>query len=166
VNKKQEDCGVPLPHLPTTWHDLCTEGLLLLCLVVSSFTCTIKPVANFVGAANLTCDCSCSLLTALAENHPDQEVCLQSYFGEKCGIESIGTYDKLSLAEYRALQEKGAPRAIPTMCVLTIKPDKMFNPFHAKFWIVILGNHEDCIWSKSEWYAPVLRSNTKCRAHG
>ncbi len=24
VNKKQEDWGVPLPHLPMTWHDLCT----------------------------------------------------------------------------------------------------------------------------------------------
>jgi hypothetical protein len=25
MNTKQEDWGVPLPHLPTTWHDLCTD---------------------------------------------------------------------------------------------------------------------------------------------
>jgi hypothetical protein len=46
------------------------------------------------------------------------------------------------------------------MRVLTIKPDKMLNPFRAKSQIVVLGNHEDCIWSKSEWYAPNLCSNT------
>jgi hypothetical protein len=38
--------------------------------------------------------------------------------------------------------------------------DKMLNPFCAKSRIVILGNHEDCIWSKSEQYAPVLWSDT------
>jgi hypothetical protein len=46
------------------------------------------------------------------------------------------------------------------MCVLTIKPDKMLNLFRAKSWIDVLGNHEDCIWSKSERYAPVLCSDT------
>jgi hypothetical protein len=66
------------------------------------------------------------------------------------------------MAEYRALWEKGAPRAIPTMCVLMIKPDKMLNPFHTKSQIVVLGNQEDHIWSKSETYAPVLWSKTIC----
>jgi hypothetical protein len=55
---------------------------------------------------------------------------------------------------------KGAPRAIPTMCVLTIKPDEMLRPHRAKARIVVLGNHEDCIWTKSEKYAPVLRPDT------
>jgi hypothetical protein len=31
----------------------------------------------------------------------------------------------ISLAQYCALCAQGAPRAIPTMCVLTIKPDEM-----------------------------------------
>jgi hypothetical protein len=43
------------------------------------------------------------------------------------------------------------------MCVLTIKKDEMFNPPCAKSWIIALGNHEDCIWTKSEKYAPVLQ---------
>ncbi len=50
----------------------------------------------------------------------------------------------------------GAPHAIPTMCVLSIKKDKMLNLLRAKSRIVVLGNHEDCIWLKPEKYAPVL----------
>jgi hypothetical protein len=46
------------------------------------------------------------------------------------------------------------------MCVLTIKPDEMLRPHRAKSRIVVLGNHEDRIWSKPEKYAPVLRSDT------
>lgn len=34
------------------------------------------------------------------------------------------TFWKITLGEYRALHEKGAPRAIQTMCVLTIKNDR------------------------------------------
>jgi hypothetical protein len=46
------------------------------------------------------------------------------------------------------------------MCVLSIKKDKMFNPFCAKSRIVVLGNHKDRVWTKSEKYAPVLRSDS------
>ena len=60
-------------------------------------------------------------MQALADSHPDREVWLQSYYEEKSSIESLGTFQKLTLGEYRALREKGAPRAIPTMCVLMIK---------------------------------------------
>jgi len=83
-----------------------------------------------------------------------------SFREEKSGIDSEDTYVKLSLAEYRALWEKGAPRAIPTMCVLSIKKDEMFNPLRAKSRIVVLGNHEDQVWTKPEKYAPVLRPDS------
>jgi hypothetical protein len=46
------------------------------------------------------------------------------------------------------------------MCNLTIKPDEMMNPHGANSRIVVLGNHEDRIWTKSEKYAPVLRPDT------
>jgi hypothetical protein len=46
------------------------------------------------------------------------------------------------------------------MCVLTFKPDEMMNPHWAKSCIVVLGNHEDQIWTKSEKYAPVFRPDT------
>jgi hypothetical protein len=46
------------------------------------------------------------------------------------------------------------------MCVLNIKKDEMLNPLCAKSRIVVLGNHEDRVWTKSEKYAPVLRSDS------
>ena len=55
-----------------------------------------------------------------------------------------------TLGEYRALRKKGAPKAIPTMCVLTIKKDENLLPLRAKSRIIVLGNHEDRIWSKSD----------------
>ena len=64
---------------------------------------------------------------------------------------------KITLGEYRALREKGAPKAIPTMCVLTIKKDEQLMPLRAKSRIVVLGNRESRDWSKSDRFAPVLR---------
>jgi len=77
--------------------------------------------------------------------------------------EHDGTYHKgflfrkACLGEYRALREKGAPKAIPTMCVLTIKKDEQLLPLRAKSRIVFLGNRETRDWSKSDRFAPVLR---------
>jgi hypothetical protein len=118
INKKQEDWGVPLSNLPMNWHELCTEGVLIPGHVSSSFLCsalsltTFGPIANFVSTVNLVCEYPRSLLTALADKHPDREVWLKSYFEEKRGIESLGTYEKLSLTQYHALSEKSAPKAV------------------------------------------------------
>jgi hypothetical protein len=60
------------------------------------------------------------------------------------------------LGEYCALRKKGAPRAIPTMCVLTIKKDENLCPLHVKSLIVVLGNHKDWVWEKSKKFASVL----------
>jgi hypothetical protein len=79
----------------------------------------------------------------------------------KSCVESLGTYKKLSPAQYHALREKGAPKVIiPMMCILTIKPDEMLNPFRAKSQIVVLGNYKDCVWSKLDKYTPVLHPDT------
>lgn len=172
VKKKSEDWGVDLPNLPYTWVDLCTEGILVPGHVAHSFLrgssgsdlsptsasqSTFDPVANIVSAINLHRDCPPSLLQALASSHPDRKVWLQSYYEEKNGIESLGTFKRITLGEYRALREKGAPRAIPTMCVLTIKKDENLMPLRAKSRIVVLGNRESREWSKSDRFAPVLR---------
>jgi hypothetical protein len=42
------------------------------------------------------------------------------------------------------------------MCVLTIKKDENLLPLHAESNIVVLDNHKDRVWSKSDRYAPVL----------
>ena len=158
INKKVPDWIVPLPNLPTNWHELCQEGILYPGHSSSSFL--RNQSANFVSAASLLRECPRSLLSALAPTHPDRATWLASFKEEKDGIIAQDTYDILNLAQYRAYREQGAPRAIPTMCVLTIKPDEMLRPHRAKSRIVVLGNHEDRIWTKSEKYAPVLRPDT------
>jgi hypothetical protein len=163
VNKKQPDLTVPLPNLPTTWQDLCAKGILYPGHSISSLTrdtTSSSTLANFVSAASLLCECPCSLLTALTPTNPDRETWLHSFHEEKDGIKSQDTYEVINLAQYRALRTQGAPKAIPTMCVLTIKPDKMFRPHRAKTRIVALGNHEDQFWTKSDKYAPVLRPDS------
>jgi hypothetical protein len=82
---------------------------------------TFDPVANIVSAVILHQKCPPSLLQALALTHPNREVWPQSYYKEKRGIEKMGTFQKITLGEYRALREKGSPKAFPTMCVFTIK---------------------------------------------
>jgi len=74
--------------------------------------------------------------------------------------ESLDAYRKITLGEYCALRKKGAPKAIPTMCVLTIKKDENLLPLCAKSRIVVLGNHEDPLWSKSDRFTPVLRQDS------
>ncbi len=44
--------------------------------------------------------------------------------------------------------------------VLTIKKYGYLLPIHAKSQIIVLGNHEDWVWSKSDQFAPVLRSDS------
>ncbi len=172
VKKKSEDWGVDLPNLTHNLVDLCTEGILVPGHMAHTFIrsssfpvppgsslprSTFDPVANIVNAINLHRDCPPSLLQALATTHPDRDVWFQSYHEEKNGIESLGTFRRLTLGEYRALREKGAPKAIPTMCVLTIKKDKNLLLLCAKSQIVVLGNCECREWSKSDCFAPVLR---------
>ena len=165
INKKSEDWGVPLPNLTSTWHNLCVDGVLIPGHQPSSFQRTRLPrdlneSASHVSALHLKRECPRSLLTGLHPTHPNRDTWLASFREEKSGIESQDTYVKINLADYRALRAQGVPKAIPTMCVLSIKKDKMFNPLRAKSRIVVLGNHEDQVWTKSEKYAPVLRSDS------
>jgi hypothetical protein len=103
---------------------------------------TFNQVASFVSAVDLHKECPPTLLKSLADSHPDCEVWLHSYFEEKLGIESLGTFWKLTLGEYRTLQETGAPMATQTMCVLTIKNNENSLPLWAKSQIIVHGNHE------------------------
>ncbi len=96
----------------------------------------------------------------LTDTHPDRKNWLQGYYEEKRRVKSLGTFRKITLGEYRALREKGAPKAILTMCILTIKKDENLLPLQAKSRIVVLGNHKDRVWSKSDRYAPVLRGDS------
>jgi len=165
TNKRKEEWGVNLPNLPTTWVDLCVEGILVPGHVSHSFlrpTDSTKQSTFDVSVVNLHWECPPTLLKALADSHPDREIWLESYREEKHGIDSLDTYRKITLVEYHTLREKGAPKAIPTICVLTIKKDENLLPLRAKSRIVVLGNHEDHLWSKSNRFAPVLRQDSLC----
>ncbi len=158
INKQQPDWSVPLPNLTTNWHKLCMDRLL----IPGHSTCSFlqDKAAKFGSAVLLLCECPRSLLSALAPTHPDRDTWLASFQEEKDNVKLQDTYEVLTLAQYQTYCKNGTPYAIPTMCVLTIKPDEMLRPHCAKARIVVLGNHEDCMWTKSEKYAPVLRPNT------
>ena len=82
----------------------------------------------------------------------------ESYLEEKNGLRDCGTYVEISYQEYPRLCRlpNSVPKAIPTMCVLTVKRDENLNPDRPKSRIVVLGNLEGRSWEKSEKYAPVL----------
>jgi hypothetical protein len=136
VNKRREDWGVDLRNLPIDLVDLCVEGILVpghvshsyLHPPVSLLSSTYDPVASLVSAVDLHNDCRPILIRALADTHPDRKIWLQSYYKEKWGVKSLGTFCKITLGEYRTLHKKGAQKAIPTMCVLTIKKDENLLP--------------------------------------
>ncbi len=161
---------MPLPNFPTKWVDLCVKSVLLPGHVapwfirspVSPHPLTFDPVASFVSALNLHWECPPTLLKALADTHPNREVWLQSYKEVRGGLQSLNTYCKINLGEYCALHKKGAPQAIPNVCVLTIKCNKTLLPHHVKSRIVVLGNHQGRLWSKLDTFAPVLCGNKLC----
>ena len=63
--------SIPFLSLPSTWHKMCTDGILLPDHSTTSFVWDQS--ANLVSAANLLCECPHSLLTALAATHPNQD---------------------------------------------------------------------------------------------
>ena len=67
-------------------------------------------------------------------------------------------YVDISLQEYHCLRRlpKGIPKAIPSMCVMTIKRYENMAPDRTKSHIFVFGNLENRLWAKSEKYAPVL----------
>ena len=77
---------------------------------------------------------------------------------EKGGLEKLEVFDRINKKTYLALRRSGKiGKALPSMCVLVVKPDKDGNPCRAKSRIVVLGNYEDRYYTKSQKYAPVLK---------
>ena len=67
---------------------------------------------------------------------------------EKNGLTANNTYVEISLQEYRCIRclPKGVTKAIPSMCVMTIKRDEHLAPKCAKSCILVLSNLENCTW--------------------
>ena len=97
-----------------------------------------------MSARNLKAPCPPSLLKALNEDFVDRSTWLDSYNEEKEVLLENDTCVEISLQEYRRLRRlpKAVPKAIPSMCVMTIKRDENMAPVRAKSLIVVLGNLE------------------------
>ncbi|KAL7549847.1 hypothetical protein ACHAWF_013106, partial [Thalassiosira exigua] len=136
------DRTVPLPDFHVQWPTLLGEDVLIPGhSTVSTFlkpsTSNNAPSANFVSAKNLFSPCPPSLLQALHPSNPDRHVWLDSYLEEKEGLESLDVFERISKKQYLALKRKGlVPKALPSMCVLVVKPDKDGKPHRAKSRIV------------------------------
>ena len=157
------DFSVPLHNFKQSWSTLVGEDIIFPGhSTVSSFlksqTNNSAPSASHVSAKNLLSPCPPSLEKAIHPSNPDRHIWLASYDEEKQGLIDHNVYQRISKKEYLALRRAGRiPKAIPSMCVLVIKPDKDGKPYRAKSRIVVLGNFEDRIYQKSQRYAPVLK---------
>jgi hypothetical protein len=96
-----------------------------------------------------------SPLKAFHLTNPDCPVWLDSYKEEYDGLLSNSTFDIISEDEFKALQKQYGIRAIPSMCIFTVKQTNGV-PIRAKSRIVVLGNLEQKTWSKSDCSSPVV----------
>eukprot|EP00804_Cyclotella_cryptica_P021434 CCRYP_005776-RA/>CCRYP_005776-RA protein AED:0.13 eAED:0.00 QI:0/0/0/1/1/1/5/0/1584 len=163
IRSKKVDFKVPLPNFAHTWTSLLAdEKLLFGHTTVSSFlrpgSYHNAPSANHVSAKNLINSCPPSLLKALHPSNPDRHIWLASYKEEKGGLERLDVFEQINKKQYLHLKRScRIDKALPSMCVLVIKPDKDGNPVRAKSCIVVLGNFEDRYYTKSQRYAPILK---------
>ena len=117
----------------------------------------MSPTFPAKSARDLKNPCPSSLLQALAPDNVDRDTWAASYKEETDALKDANTFTVIDLARYRELRKAGAPRAIPTMCVLVIKPNEKFEPDRAKSRVVVLGNLDDRPWCKHERAAPVMK---------
>jgi len=78
----------------------------------------------------------------------------QAYDEEFDGLSSLPTWEILTEAQFKSLS--AGAKALPSMAIATIKYDSFNKPKRVKYHIVVLGNHDNDIWSKSSTAAPVM----------
>ena len=102
-----------------------------------------------------------NLKKALHESNKDNKIWKDAYNEEYSGLKRLDTFTEINEKDYQnLLKEHGKDiEAIPTMNLFTVKKDKEGNPVRAKSRIVVLGNHENRVWTREDRYAPVLSSS-------
>lgn len=78
-------------------------------------------------------------MKALHRNNPDWLIWHESYKEEYDGLSSNATFDVISEEEFLCLQKRHGIRAIPSMCIFTVKHTNGV-PTRAKSRTVVLGN--------------------------
>ena len=146
----------------STWDNMMTENMLFPGHnLISPFLCPSTPPqlpkSLLVSARNLEIDCLESVISDMHPDNPNQDTWLRRYHKEKKGILDHDVYGVISQDKYRRLcREKNAPKSTPTMLCLVFKYDGYCNMHCSKIRIVVLRNHEDCHFDKSQQFAPVL----------
>ena len=98
---------------------------------------------SFVSAQYLVRDCPAFLTAVTHGDHPDQETWLQIYQEEKQSLYNHSVYTVIDRDEYQRLQcDCNSPRSISTMAYLGFKRQINYNPYCAKSYIIVLGNHK------------------------
>jgi hypothetical protein len=142
-----------LNDLPTTWRNRILDGSLELAWQKRIW-------AHHVSAKGLLRGVPNSFKQSMGQDFNNRMVWLESHVEEYTDLREHGTFDILTEAEYRAKYSHIA--IIPTMNVQTVKKDEDGLPIRAKSRIVVLGNLEESIWSKSYIHAPVIRKESDC----
>ena len=111
------------------------------------------PISVLFLPKNLLSLCPSSLMEAIHPSNPGRQVWINSHNKEKHGISDHDGYKRISKKKYLALNQYGKiPKAIPSMCVLIVKPDKDGKLYRANSCIVVLGNFEDSVYQKMHQY--------------
>ncbi len=150
--------NIPLPNLLLNWKDRLIEGTLEIGWGEHDsderhYLEQIIGSGRHVSARNLQSPCPGFLGKAMRDpSHPDYQTWLDSYKEEFDGLNRMGTYRIIKWAEVKKL----GVMPIPTMNVLSVKPDATGAPLRAKSRTVVLGNQEQRCWEKNDVYAPVV----------
>ncbi len=89
-------------------------------------------------------------------NDNDKKIWNAAYDEEYDGFLSPPTWEVISEDTFKKMSR--GMKALPTMAIATIKFDEHNCPKHAKYRIVVLGNHDPHCWSKDATAAPVIIS--------
>ena len=122
--------GVNLPNLVETFQSFVDDGSLIPGWQRPSTWMLDK--ASHVSATSLTQPAPSSLKKALLHDNPDRNIWLDSCKEEKQGLDDRNTCEAISAAQCYNLSEEKGIKAIPSMCVFTIKKDEFNNPIRAK----------------------------------
>ena len=113
-----------------------------------------------VSARGLKRPCPGFLWHAMSDTQSsDYTTWLAAHKEEYDALKRLETYRVITKAEVDRL----SVTPIPTMNILTVKPDSSGNPLRAKSRTVVLGNEEEWCWEKTDVCAPVI-GKTSARA--
>lgn len=161
-NTKDVTQDIPLPDLTSTFQTLLDTGQLFrdhtkfkrvynTRLQIQLRTSVLRH-ASAHGLTSLLA--LSSLKTNLSLSPSDKLIWDDAYFEEFDGLSFLPTWEVLTEQQFKAVSN--GVKALPSMAIATIKYDNFNHPKRAKYWIVVLGNHDYHTWSKEATTVPVM----------